>query len=90
MTQVSVKPRLPFIPLSNTNQMVRVAQVELSDDSGVSEWLERGTEQREGIPVSDCDRVELPVINARPQTAVLLRHKEKPGCDGRRGRLYDA
>ena len=81
VTQVSIKPRLPFVPLSNTNQMVRVAQVELSEDGGVGEWLECGTEQREGIPIPDCDSVELPVIDARPQAAVLLRHKEKPGCD---------
>ena len=51
MTQVSVKPRLPFVPLSDTYQVVRVAQVELCEYRGVGEWLERGTEQREGVLV---------------------------------------
>ena len=34
--QVSIKPRLPFIPLADTYQMVCVAQVELGEHSGVS------------------------------------------------------
>ena len=55
VSQVSVKPRLPFIPLSDTYQVVRVAQVELGEHRGVSQWLERGTEQREGVLIFDRD-----------------------------------
>ena len=33
--QVSVKPRLPFIPLTDMYQVVRVAQVELGEHCGV-------------------------------------------------------
>ena len=46
VTQVSVKPRLPFVPLSDPYQMVCVAQVELREHRGVGERLEHGAKQR--------------------------------------------
>ena len=57
VTQVSVKPCLPFIPLSNTYQVVRVAQVKLSKHRGVGEGLEGGAEQREGVLLFYCDGI---------------------------------
>ena len=46
VTQVSVKPRLPFVPLSDSYQMVRITQIELREYGGVGERLERITKQR--------------------------------------------
>ena len=34
MTQVSVKPRLPIVPLSDSHQMVCITQVELRKNGG--------------------------------------------------------
>ena len=45
VTQMSIKPRLPFIPLADTYQVIHVTQVELSENLGMGKWLERGTKE---------------------------------------------
>ena len=55
MPQVGVEPRLPFVPLTDTYQVVCVVQVELGEYCGVGEWLERGTELREGVFIFNGD-----------------------------------
>ena len=39
---MGVKARLPFIPLTDTDQMVRIAQVEFGEDRGMRKGLEGG------------------------------------------------
>ena len=90
VSQVSVKPRLPFIPLSDTYQVVRIEQVELGEHRGVSQWLERGTEQREGVLIFDRDVIKFSIVNAWPQAAILLGHKDESSSHRGGGRSYDA
>ena len=49
MPQVGVKSRLPFIPLSDTNQVIRVAQVEFGKHRGVRKGFESGAKEWKGI-----------------------------------------
>ena len=90
MPQVGVKPRLPFIPLSDMNQVIRVAQVEFRKHRGMRKGFECGNKEWDGILVLNCDVVKQTVIYTWPQAAVLLGHEEEPCCGGRGGRPYDA
>ena len=39
MPQVGVKARLPFVPLTDTEQVIRIAQVKFSENRGMREGL---------------------------------------------------
>ena len=47
--QVGVKSRLPFVPLSDMNQVVRVMQVELSEHHGVRKGFKSGAKEWNGV-----------------------------------------
>ena len=70
--------------------MIRIAQVELSEYSGMHERLERGTKEGNGVLIFDSHDVQLAVIDTRPQAAVLLSHKEETRGNRGGGQLYDA
>ena len=56
--QVGVKARLPFVPLTDTDQVVRIAQVEFSEDRGMREGLESRTQERDGIFIFNGDVIQ--------------------------------
>ena len=53
--QVGVKSRLPFVPLSDTNQVICVTQVEFSKHRGVREWFEGGAKEWNGVLIFNGD-----------------------------------
>ena len=55
--QMGVKPRLPFIPLSDTDQMVCIAQVEFGEDHGMREGIKGGTKEGNGVLILYRDGV---------------------------------
>ena len=54
MPQVGVKSRLPFVPLSDTNQVVRVTQVELSEHHGVRKGFKSGAKEWNRVFILNC------------------------------------
>ena len=87
---MGVKPCLPFVPLADAYQVIRIAQIELGEDGGMRERLESGTMEGDGVLIFDGDSVKLAVIDTRPQAAILLSHKEETRGNRGGGRLYDA
>ena len=57
MPQVGVKARLPFVPLMDTDQMVRIVQVEFGEDRGMRKGLEGGINKWDGILIFNSDGV---------------------------------
>ena len=43
--QVGVEARLPFVPLSDTDQMVRIEQVQFGENCGMREGLKGGAKE---------------------------------------------
>ena len=67
---------LPFITLTNSDQMVCVA--EIGEDGSSPDGFEGGREKWQRIFVFDGDLIQALIVNAGPQAFILLLHEEKP------------
>ena len=68
--------------------MIGVPEVQLHEYRGSLHEVEGRAHQWQGIVVLDLNKVDAPVVNARPQGSVLLPDEEE-ACPSRRGRGPD-
>ncbi len=75
---------LPLVSLAYPDEVICAAEVHRGENSGSMGMFECRWGERKSITELNCDFVECPVIDTRPQASVLLGHEEK--ARSRRGR----
>ncbi len=68
---------LPLLPLTYPEEVVCAAEVQFSEETGSAELLQCSRNEEKWIPKLDRNLIQSPIIYARPQTTVLLCHKEE-------------
>ncbi len=68
---------LPLVPLTYPDEVVCAAEVQLGEETCSAKLLQCSRDEGKWIPELDCNLIQTPIIYARPQTTVLLYHKEE-------------
>jgi hypothetical protein len=82
--------RLPFVPEVDPEQVVGTSEINLSEDLGGGELLKERGDRRDRIAVFAGPSIELPVIDAKPKSPVLLLGEYDRGTDRRLRRSDEA
>ena len=73
---------LPLVAFLDTDVVVSPSYIELGKDLGVLEFVDEVRDQREGVCVSDGVFIEVTIVLAGSESAVLFLDKEEGGCLG--------
>ncbi len=68
---------LPLVPLTYPDEVVCAAEVQLGEETCSAKLLQCSRDEGKWIPELDCNLIQTPIIYARPQTTILLCHKEE-------------
>ena len=74
---------LPLVAFLDVDVVVSPSYVKLSKDLGILEFVDEVRDQREGICVLDGVFIEVTIVLARSESAVLFLDKEEWRCLGR-------
>ena len=81
-SSMSDKSGLPLVAFLNADVVVSPSYVKLSKDLGVFKFVDEVRDQREGVCVPDGVFIEVAIVLARSESAVLFLDKEEGGCLG--------
>lgn len=73
----SHKGRLPFVPLTYSDEVIRASKVQFGEHGCSTTWFQGCWEERKWVPELDGDVVECSIVYAGPQASVLLGYEEK-------------
>ncbi len=68
---------LPLVPLTYPGEVVCAAEVQFGEETGFAELLQCRRDEGKWIPELNRNLIQTPLIYARPQTTILLCHKEE-------------
>ena len=68
--------RLPLVTFPDTNLMITVSEVQLGEDRGSSELIQKIVDAGNRKAIAHRDTVDGPVVDAKTSGAVLLRREE--------------
>lgn len=80
----AAKGGFPFVSGSDSNEVVRAAQIELGKESSFGKSVEGFGDEREWVTVLESELVEAPIVDAETKGSVLLLDEKDGSSSGRR------
>ncbi|KAF9799982.1 hypothetical protein IEO21_10467 [Rhodonia placenta] len=80
---VSHKGRLPFVTSFDANVVVSPSDIELRKERSATELIHHLGDQRQGVAIFDCDRVQPAIVLHGSKRPFLLFDEEEGGQNGR-------
>ncbi|KAF9798448.1 hypothetical protein IEO21_10718 [Rhodonia placenta] len=85
---VSHKGRLQFVTSLDPDIVISPSDIELGEERGTVELIHHLSDQRQGVAIFDCDRVQPAVVLYGSKRPFLLFDEEEGGRNGRLRFLY--
>ena len=86
-SSVSDEGGFPLVAFLYSDIVISPLYVKLGEDLGVFKFVNEVRNQGEGVCISDSMTIEISVVLARSEAAVLFLDKEERGCLGGFGRM---